>query len=291
MTRTIGSRPFNAAPYMYLLPAFAIFGVFTFYPFVRTVFISLFLTNLHGKPVEFVGFQNYVDSFMSPAFRESLGVSFRYIPMIALPPIVIGLVLALIADSITAGKRVYEIIFALPMAIAAAPTAIIFRMLYHPSSGLLNYLFGLKINWLNDRHYALTALAIAAVWAGLGRDFLFLYAAVKNVPKELLECAMLDGAPYRTKFFRIILPHVSPQIFFVIILGTIGSFQSFALVRMLTQGGPGSSTTVVIMSIYNAAFQNNAFDMACAQSLILFCIMLVITLIQFSFEKKGVFYQ
>lgn len=281
----------NFAPYLYILPAFFLFSIFTFYPFIKTIYISTTITNITGKVMGYVGLDNYISALKSPAFINSLIVSFQYIPMIAIPPIFIGLALALIANYRVKGNRIYITMFALPIAVAAAPTAAIFQMLYHPTNGLFNYLLGKEIMWLTDPDYALAAVAVATVWTNMGRDFIFLYAGVRNIPKELMESASIDGACFFDKFFKIMLPMLSPQLFFVIITTVLHSFQSFAMINMLTNGGPGTSTTVVIFSIYREAFQNNRFDMACTQSMILFIIMFVATLIQFRFEKRSVFYQ
>ena len=114
---------------------------------------------------------------------------------------------------------------------------------------------------------------------------------LRNIPNELIESASIDGASYLTKVKNIIIPMVSPQMFLVVFMNLINAFQAFGQIKLLTQGGPGDSTNVLVHSIYREAFFNGRFEMACAQALILFVIMMIVTLLQFKFEKKGVHYQ
>ncbi|MEG0540955.1 MAG: sugar ABC transporter permease, partial [Angelakisella sp.] len=138
--------------------------------------------------------------------------------------------------------------------------------------------------------YALYAIAFITVWLGCGINFIFLLTGFRNVPDDVIESATSDGAGYFTRLFRILVPMASPQIFFVIFYNITISFQSFAQVRLLTDGGPQYSTNVLVYSIYQSGIRDGRFETAFAQSVILFTIILIITIIQFSFEKKVVNY-
>ena len=181
-------------------------------------------------------------------------------------------------------------VFALPMAVASAPAASIWFLIFTPNTGILNFLFGTNVRWLLDKNIAIFAVAAVTVWINMGVNFIILLTGLRNIPEDLLESASIDGASYLRRLFRIMIPVASPQIFFVIFLNIVSSFQAFAQIRLMTQGGPSYTTNVLVYSIYRAAFLDSRFETACAQSIVLFFIILIITLIQFRFEKRGVNY-
>jgi sn-glycerol 3-phosphate transport system permease protein len=281
----------NIEPYLYLIPTLLIFGVFTYFPFFKTIYLSMSLTNLRGQVVEFVGTQNFKEIIFSPSFLNSIRITFEFVLLVAVPSIIIGLILALLANDQLKGSRIYEMMFSLPMAVASAPAAIIWMMIFHPSNGLLNYILRSNIGWLTDSKIALFSVAAVTVWLNLGVNFIFLITGLRSLPTELMESADIDGANYFQRLFKIVLPMLSPQMFFVVFMNLIGAFQAFGQIKLLTGGGPGDSTNVLVHAIYRDAFFNGRFEMASTESIILFAIMLVVTLIQFRFEKKGVHYQ
>ena len=290
--RNIRKKTFTPAPYLFLLPCLVIFGVFVFFPFVKTVLYSFTLTNSRGQPVEFVGLENYRKLFTSPAFYNSLKLTLIFAPMVCIPTLLISYVLAALANSRMKGSRVYEVMYSLPMAVASAPAAAIwFILLTSGKSGVVNSLLGTEIRWFLDAKYALIGVAFVTVWLNIGAGFIFLLTGFRNVPDELIESARIDGAGYFKRLFSIITPVASPQIFFVIFLNIIVSFQAFAQIRLLTQGGPSYSTNVLVYSIYQAAIRESRFETAFAQSMVLFVIILGITLVQFKAEDRMVFYQ
>lgn len=278
-------------PFLYLTPAFAVFMVFVFYPFVKTIILSLSQTNLRGEIKSFVGLENFIELFQSPEFYSSIIVTFKFVFLVAIPSVIIGFILALLANNKLKGNRVYELMFSVPMAIASAPAAAIWTMIFHPTNGVLNFVLGQEIGWLTDPRYALVSVAVVTVWLNLGLNFIFLTTGLRNIPTELLESSSIDGASFFHKLKNIIIPMVSPQMFLVIFMNLINAFQAFGQIKLLTQGGPGDSTNVLVHSIYREAFFNGRFETACTQALVLFVIMMIVTLLQFKFEKKGVHYQ
>lgn len=278
-------------PYLFLLPCMVIFAVFVYYPFLKTILYSFTLTNARGIPVAFAGFDNYITLFNSERFLNSLLLTLKFAPMVAIPTLLISFTLAVIASNKSHGHRFYEVTYAIPMAIASAPAAAIWVMLLAPNqSGFVNYLFGTDISWLFDKKYALLAVTFVTVWMNIGTSFIFMLTGLKNVPEELLESARIDGAGYFRRLFRITVPIASPQIFFVVFFNITTSFQAFAQIRLLTEGGPSYSTNVLVYSIYQSALRDGRFERAFAQSVILFVIILVITLVQFKFEDRTVQY-
>lgn len=278
-------------PYLFLVPSFLVFGLFVFFPFVKTVLYSFSLTNSSGKPMEWVGIENYIRLFESDMFKNSVMLSFKFALLVGIPSILVGFVLAVLALKKRKTSALYETFYALPMAVASAPAAAIWLQLLSPNqSGIVNFALGTNIQWLLNPEYALYAIAFITVWLGCGINFIFLLTGFRNVPDDVIESATIDGAGYFTRLFRILVPMASPQIFFVIFYNITISFQSFAQVRLLTDGGPQYSTNVLVYSIYQSGIRDGRFETAFAQSVILFTIILIITIIQFSFEKKVVNY-
>jgi sn-glycerol 3-phosphate transport system permease protein len=282
----------KAAPYVFLLPCLIVFAVFVFFPFAKTIAYSFTLTNARGRPVEFTGLENYIKLFTSPAFLNSLKLTLLFAPMVCVPSLLLAFVLAALAAATVRGSHVYELMYSLPMAIASAPAAAIwFMLLASGRSGVINYLLGTDIRWLLDARYALAGVAVVTVWLNVGAGFIFLLTGFRNVSRELLESARVDGAGPLGQFFRIVVPLASPQIFFVAFLNIAASFQSFAQIRLLTQGGPNYTTNVLVYSIYQAAIRDTRYESAFAQSVVLFAIILGLSAAQFRTEGRMVHYQ
>lgn len=278
-------------PYLYILPALLIFGLFVYVPFVKTIYMSFQLTNFAGKAVAFAGIENYKELFTSREFYNSLAVTFTYVAFTVVPSILGGLALALLANKKVRGIRALRLVYAMPMAVSTSCASVIWMFLYHPSIGMINSLLGTHISWLSDTKYALFAVAIVTAWMHLGLNFILILSGLQGIPPEYYESAAVDGARYMQSLFRITLPLITPTLFFVVVINVIESFQSFGQVNIMTGGGPAHATNVLVYTIYQQAFLNNRFGLASASSIILFFMMLIITLIQFRYEKKWVFYR
>jgi len=290
--QSLEEKRFNPAPYFFILPSMVIFGIFVFFPFAKTIAYSFTLTNARGNPVVFVGFENYIKQFTSPDFLNSLRITFIFAPMIGIPTLICAYFLASLAHVRSRGSRIYEVLYSLPMAVASVPASVVWKkILSSEKNGIFNYLLGTEIHWLVDTKYALISVAIVTIWLQMGASFLFLLAGFRNVSDDVIESARIDGAGYFTRLFRIITPIASPQIFFVVFLNILTSFQAFGQIRLLTTGGPNYSTNVLVYSIYLSAMQYSRFETAFTQSMVLFFVVLIITLIQFRTEKKMVHYQ
>jgi sn-glycerol 3-phosphate transport system permease protein len=282
----------NLVPYIFLLPSMAILAVFVFLPFAKTIAYSFTLTNSRGEAVEFIGLENYIKLFNSPAFLNSLKLTLIFAPMVCVPTLLLAFILAVLAHVKTKQSHLYELMYSLPMAIASAPAAAIwFMLLSSGRSGIINHLLGTDIRWLLDAKYALAAVAAVTVWLNVGTGFIFLLTGFRNVSGELLESARIDGAGPLEQLFRITVPLASPQIFFVTFLNIVVSFQAFAQIRLLTQGGPNYTSNVLVYSIYQAAIRDTRYESAFAQSMVLFIIILAISIAQFRTEGRMVHYK
>lgn len=280
----------NLGAYGYLIPSLLIFGVFLFYPFFKTIYLSMYKTNKMGEAKIFVGAGNYVDLLTSPSFYNSLMVTAIFVLIVVIGGMALGLLGAVLCNQAFPGIRIFSTAYALPMAIASSSAAMIFKIMLHPSIGIVNKILGLNINWINDQRYALVCVAVLTAWLNSGINFLYFSAGLSNIDESIYERASVDGANAVQKFFRLTLPGLSPIMFYTLVVNIIQAFQSFGQVKVLTQGGPGESTNLIVYSIYRDAFFNYRFGRAAAQSVILFLIIMVLTLLMFRAEKKGVSY-
>ncbi|MEY8000755.1 carbohydrate ABC transporter permease [Clostridium sp. Mt-5] len=278
-------------PYLYIIPCIGIFIGFTYFPFFKTIYLSLFNTNAQGETSSFAGLSNYVDLFKDPSFINSVIVTFKYVIVTTIPSILIGLMLALVCNNKLKFKGLFSTMYAMPMAVSSASAAIIWMLLFNPSIGFINFLFKRNIGWLTSPFWGFIAVSIVGIWLNSCINFIFITSGLKNIPKKLMESASIDGASYFQQLKNIILPCLSPTLFFVLIINIINGFQTFGQINIMTLGGPGEATNVLVYSIYRNAFFNNRFGIASAESIILFLLMLVITLIQFRYEDKKVFYK
>ena len=283
-------KKINWTPYCYLIPCMLVFAIFLFYPFFKTIYLSLFLTDRMGQAKIFVGMQNYIDLLSSESFRNSLKVTLIFVVIVVIGGMFLGLVAAVLCNKAFPGIRAFSTAYALPMAIASTSAAMIFQIMLHPTVGIVNKLTGLDINWLNDPDTALVCVAILTAWLNSGINFLYFSAGLGNIDETIYERASVDGASGVQQFFSLTLPGLSPIMFYTLVVNIIQAFQSFGQIKILTEGGPDEATNVIVYSIYRDAFFNYRFGSAAAQSVILFIIIMIITLIMFRLEKKGVSY-
>lgn len=286
-TPRIKKNKFTIEPYMYLIPAFIIFSLFTFWPFIRTIYRSLFLTDNRGLEAIFVGFKNYVDLFTSSSFQNSLWITAQYVVLVLLFGITFGFATAMLCNSKFPGLRWFSTIYAMPMAVASSGIALVFNIMLNQNIGILNQLLGTDIAWLADPKWALLSVAVLTGWLNSGINFLYFSAGLSNIDQSLYESASVDGADGWNKFKHITMPSLKPIIFFVVVVNIINAFQSFGQIKILTKGGPGESTNVIVYDIYRNAFENFRFGLASAESVILFVIIGVLTIVMFKFQGKG----
>ena len=277
-------------PYFYLVPSMLIFAVFLFYKFFKTIYISMYKTNKIGESKLFLCLENYKALLSSPSFHNSLKVTLIFVSVVVIGSMFLGLVAAVLCNKAFPGIRFFSTAYALPMAIASSSAAMIFQIMLHPAVGIVNKLLNLDINWLNDPKTALWCVAILTAWLNSGINFLYFSAGLGNIDETIYERASVDGASGIQQFFSLTLPGLSPIMFYTLVVNIIQAFQSFGQIKILTEGGPNESTNVIVYSIYRDAFFNYRFGSAAAQSVILFLIVMVITLIMFRMEKKGVKY-
>ena len=273
-------------PYLYLVPVMILFILFVFWPFVKTIQLSFARTTPLGQVAQYVGLDNYMNIFTDGTFLNSLVTTLKFSVMRVILSIMIGFILAIISTEKIRAKGFFRTVYALPMAISAAAASVVFMFIFHSSLGILNRALGTHIGWLTDKKYALIAVTIVSVWMAIGMNFIYLTAAIQSVPAELYESVALDGANFFQKHRHVTIPSISPTLFFLLIINVINSVQAYAEFKMMTQGGPAESTNVIVYEIYQEAFINSRFGVACSESVILFVILIILTALQFRLEKK-----
>jgi sn-glycerol 3-phosphate transport system permease protein len=248
-----------------------------------------------GRKKVFNGLGNFVDLFTSPKFHAVVGKSFIFSFSVVVGGLVIGLAIALLANRKVRGARLYRTGLIWPYALSPAIAGTIWLFLFNPNTGMLTYvievLFGVQPDWLASGPLSMFMVIVAATWKNLGYNIIFFLAGLQNVPGEFLEAADVDGANVFQKFWHITLPLLSPTIFFLVVMNMIYSFfRTFALIDIMTKGGPAGATNIMIFNLYRDAFQYFRSGIAASQSLLLFVLVSILTLIQFKTSGKGVYY-
>ncbi|TVY07533.1 sugar ABC transporter permease [Paenibacillus cremeus] len=285
----------NILAYLFLAPSLILFITFLFYPMIRSVYLSMTLTDPRGRVVEFVGLDNFADILSSGQFYSNLKVSLLFILLTVPSSIIWALFLAAITHNKLRTMKIFQFIFSIPLVISVGTGSIIWFLLFHPTAGMLNYFLSFvhisPVPWLTSPSWALVSISLMTIWMNMGFLFIVLSSGLQGISEEIYESAKIDGSgPLRT-FIQIVLPLLTPTIFFALIVSVIGAFQAFGQIHILTRGGPMNTTNVIVYSIYQDAFVNFRFGVGSAQALILFVIILALTLFQFKVLEKKVHYQ
>lgn len=241
--------------------------------------------------LKFVGFDNFARIFRDPVFWESFWNTILY--AVVMVPIAIGLslVLAVILDTHVFGKGLLRLAFYLPNISSMVAVSIVWMILFIPSYGPINsILMSLGVDnppkWLNATSTSLISIIIIGVWQRLGYNIIIILAGLQGVSKSLYEAAEIDGANAVQKFFYITIPSLSNTMFFLTMISFISSFQMFTPVQVMTKGGPGTSSSVLVYYIYKAAFQNNDIGGASAMAWVLFLLVFVFSAARMIVSRK-----
>lgn len=279
----------------FISPAVIGLSVFTVLPVGLAVVMSLFDWPIFGSR-EFVGLGNYVELLTSspdfwPALRNSIVFTALYVPI----NLLLALGLALLLGPRIKGRAIFRVLFFIPVVTPIVANALVWKLLLQPD-GLLNGLsttwFGVTLpNFLVDQNWAMIAVVVMSVWAGLGYNMLVLTAALEQLPTSVVEAAQIDGARGWRMLSRVTIPLISPSIFFAAVMTFISSLQVFAQPQLLTGGGPGTSTIPLVMFIYNTGFKFQDLGLAAAGAWILFVIIIGMTALQFRAQKRWVHYE
>lgn len=280
--------------WLFLLPAIVGFLVFLAYPVVLGLLLSFTNTNNLNTPLNFVGLRNYQRLLSDNYFYISLKNNIFY--MLTFTPLVIvaSLLFALLLNKRILCRKLFRTVFFFPYISSMVAVAIIWNYVLSPSGPVNNGLRAIGAasppEWLLSAEWAMFAVVIISVWKEFGFYMVVLLAGLQTIPDYLYEAATIDGAPAWGKFRYVTLPMISPTLFLCVIMAVISSFQVFDLVNILTEGGPGSATNVLVFRIYREGFINVKMGYASAMAYVLFAIIFVLTVIQFKVQNKWVQY-
>lgn len=287
----VKKKKVRVLPYLLIAPPIIFVSVFSLYPFIKTIVSSFSITSEFGDWLGWGGLIHWNMLFSNDRFWRVLGTTFKFAGMNLVMTFFAAMVLALICAKKRPGQRIYQTLYALPMAIASSPAAVMWRFIYRADAGLLNELLGTDIAWLATEKTALLCVAVVTSWTHIASSFILLLAGFRNVSDDLIEASMLDGAGPIARTINIMIPIASPQIFYVLFLNIITAFKTFGQIKLLTNGAPGGSTTTLMFEVYHKAMISGQFESACCTAIVLFLIIFLTTRIQFLFEKKMVHYQ
>lgn len=271
----------------FLLPTILGSLIFIIIPIFFSFYLSFTKWDLLS-PIEFVGIKNYIDIFNSKNFYFILENTIYYAIITTLFGVLIPLILAYILNSKIRGSEIFKTIYFLPFITPMAVIAIIWAWIFDPNYGLFNYIFKTDIAWLFDTKWAMNAIIFVSVWKLIGYNMIIFLAGLSAISQNLYEAAKIDGATQIKIFLNIIIPQLSPTIFFVIIITTISSFQVFDLIYLMTQGGPLDTTNVLVHKLYQSAFEHFNIGEASAIAYILFIIIFILTILQWILKSKWV---
>lgn len=278
--------------YAFLAPNLIGFIAFTLIPFVYALYISFFKWDGITESV-FVGLNNYTALLKDSGFRIAMKNTLVYTVLNVSTTIVAGLVLALAVHSISRLKTLFRTTLFLPNMVTISSIVIVWQAFYHPTySPFSMILRGLGVEnppqWIGDPKWAMLCIIVMSIWLNAGYYMVLFLAALNNIAPHYYEAADIDGASAWAKFWRITLPMLSPTMFFVVIMAIINSFKVFDQVALLTQGGPGRSTNVLVYYIYQESFTYYRFGSASAMAYVLFALIFVVTVIQYRGQSKWV---
>ena len=266
----------------------AFFSIFLIVPIGIAFAGSFHEWNPLSGTYNFLGLENYKEVFTSSLFGKSMLNTLIFSVVVIIFRVGLGLGIAYaIYSPLVKHKSFFRAIYYMPVVTPMVAVAFVWKFLYNPQIGAINQILGLDINWLSNPETALYCVAILTAWLNSGINFLYFSAGLGNIDNTIYERASVDGASGVQQFFHLTLPGLSPIMFYTLVVNIIQAFQSFGQIKILTEGGPNETTNVIVYSIYRDAFFNYRFGSAAAQSVILFFIVMLITLVMFRIEKKG----
>jgi len=280
--------------YLLVLPQFAISLIFFYWPAIQALWQSFLVQDAFGLSTEFVWFENYVNLLRTPEYYQAIGVTLVFSAFVVVLSLVIGLLLAVMANHNVTGVQIYRTFLIIPYAVAPAVASVLFIFMFQPGLGMIaRALQSAGIDWnpiLNGTH-AMILVIIVAVWNQISYNFLFFLAGLQSSPKSVIEAAAIDGARPVRRFWTIVFPLLSPTTFFLIIINiTYVFFNTLGIIDTATGGGPNGATQTLVYKVFQDGKVGADLGGSAAQSVILMIIVVVLTAFQFRYVEKKVHY-
>ena len=281
-------------PWALVAPQLAIILVFFYWPAAQALLQSVMVDSPFGGNREFVGLDNFRQLFGDPSYLASFKTTAMFSILVAVCGLSISLLLAVMANRVVRGERLYKTLLIWPYAVAPVVAGVLWVFMFASPMGVIAFwLRAVGINWdhlLNSNH-AMTLIVVAAVWKQISYNFLFFLAGLQSIPKSLIEAAAIDGASPWRRFWTIVFPLLSPTTFFLLVINVVYAFfDTFGIVDATTKGGPGKDTSILVYKVYYDGFKAMDMGGSAAQSVVLMAIVVTLTVIQFRFVEKKVQY-
>ena len=275
-----------------LLPIMVFAIAFVYLPFIRTIINAFSRVNSKGIIKGFAGLENFIYTYSRkdflPALKHTLIIAMFNVPI----TLVITLTLALLSQKRRRLSAVYETMFTLPMSVSMSAACMIFKSMFSPSVGFINYFFSLKLGWFESSETALVSCIILTVWMGIGFDYLLLLSALRGIPKSVMEATEVDGISLWRKIFLVEIPLISPTIFYIFCTNLVLCMMTSAPMIIIMGVSPESSATNTLMSMmYQSGFSSSDYGLAAVLSLTAFILTLLFTILSFVAEKRRVHYE
>lgn len=278
--------------YLMISPTILGLIVLNIYPFIETIIMSLSSTKAFGK-YEFSGIQNYITMFSSQEFWKATWNSIWFCILTVPVGIFFAIILAVLLNAKIKGRSIFRTIYFLPMVVAPAAVAMVWKWLFNAEFGLINSLLGTNIKWVTDPKIVLITCAVVAIWSSLGYDAILLLSGIQNISKSYYEAASIDGASKIKQFFTITIPMVSPTLFVVVIMRLMASLKVYDLIYMMVdQANPALTDAQSLMYLfYRESFIAGNKGLGSAIAVWTVLLIGIVTIVQFIGQKKWVNYE
>lgn len=281
--------------YGFLLPNFLGFLIFTFIPVLAALLLSFTDWDLLQAP-RWAGLANYRRLARDPLFHRVMRNTATYVLGTVPVQMTLALLVAMALNRRLPGRLFFRTAYFMPVVSSTVAVALVWRWMFHADFGLINsalYAIGVSNppNWLSSTRWALPAIMIMSVWQQIGFSMVLFLAGLQSIPQHLYEAAKIDGASAWQRFFNITLPMLSSTTFFILVISIINSFQVFDQALIMTEGGPANATNTIVFNIYRYGFQFFQMGYAASMAWVLFAAIFVVTLIQFRYQGRWVYYE
>ena len=291
MSRALVRRE-TIAGYLFMAPSLLFFLMFVIYPMFMCIYTSFFDSTMGRAEDIFIGFKNYIELFQDKIFlgalRNTLVIVLVSVPITCLFSLWVA---SAIYDMKGWACSLFRCVFYLPVVTGSVAVTVVWKWMFNNYYGIFNYLLknmGIidkNINWLGDPQYALGCIILILLTTSVGQPIVLYVSALSNVDQSLVEAAEVDGATRNQCFWRIKIPQIMPTTLYILVITTINSFQCFALIQLLTSGGPNHSTDTIMYYIYYTAFKLYRYGYGNAMGVILMIIIALLSAIQFKFAQ------
>jgi sn-glycerol 3-phosphate transport system permease protein len=286
--------PHRVLPSLLVGPQIAVTLVFFFWPASQALWQSVLIQDAFGLTTRFAGLDNFRAVLGDPDYRHSLGVTAVFSGAVSALALGSALVLALMADRVVRGARAYRTLLIWPYAVAPAVAGVLWLFLFNPTVGIVAFALrqvGYRWNHLLDGREALLLVVLAAAWKQVSYNFVFFLAGLQGIGRAVIEAAAIDGAGPGRRVVSVVLPLLSPTVFFLVVVNVVYAFfDTFGIVHAVTGGGPAKATEILVFKVFRDGFVGLDLGRSAAQSVILMAIVVGLTVVQFRWLERRVHY-